>query len=143
MVLGIAATLELHDSKEVLIAARNGTSNQAPPRLGHALLRAELLQALIFWIKFPVCRMSVSIVSHATVVHTTLPMFFLSQANGGPASKPDGHGEKRAGQRGSLAHRMDVEASRRSDPYQFDILPRLYLQFIFDRLVSLPHIEIG
>lgn len=52
MVLGIAATLELHDSKEVLIAARNYASNQSPPCLGHARLRAELLQDLYFGFNF-------------------------------------------------------------------------------------------
>lgn len=41
MVLGIAATLELHDSKEVLVAARTDTSNQAPFCLGHAGTPAE------------------------------------------------------------------------------------------------------
>lgn len=46
-----------------------------------------------------------------------------SQANSVQASKTDGRGEILTGHRAGLDHRMDVEATRRSGPHQFDVLP--------------------
>ena len=94
---------------------QNYVSDQAPSRLGHAPLCAELPPALYFTSNH---RMS------AQLVPTALLVSFLSQADSGSASQLDGRGKTSIGQRASPDHRMDVGVTRRSGPHPFDIFSR-------------------